>query len=208
MAELGKSLAKLRKKAGLSQQELADKIGLTRSAIGMYETGRREPDLDALKKMADFFWVDLDTLTGYAEDRALPANMSQLGDLDQVPVVGRIACGLPILAQENIEAYVDLPRHIQADFALECKGDSMIGAGIRSGDVVYIHAQPEVENGQIAAVLIDEEEATLKRFYFDGRTAQLLAENTAYPPMVFVGAEIGKHVRIVGRAVAYTHSLK
>lgn len=119
MAELGKTLVKLRKRAGLSQQVLADKLGITRSAIGMYETGRREPDLDTMKKMADFFWIDLDTLTGFAEDRPLPPNAAQVGELSQVPLVGRIACGAPILAEENIEAYVDLPRHIRADFALE-----------------------------------------------------------------------------------------
>ena len=208
MSKLSERLTGLRKQAWLSQQELAERMGLTRSAIGMYETGRREPDLDTLKAFADFFGVDLDTLTGREPaGRGLPSNVMELGELGQVPLLGRIACGTPILAEENIEGYADLPRQIQADFALNCAGDSMVGAGIRNGDVVYIRSQPEVENGQIAAVLVDGDEATLKRFYFDGRTVQLVAENPSYAPMVFVGEEISKRLRVLGLAVAYTHAL-
>lgn len=206
MAKLSEVMVSLRKQAGMSQQQMADRLGITRSAVGMYETDKREPDLDTLKGIADLFGVELDTLAGRARDR-LPANVWPLGELDQVPLLGRIACGTPILAEENAEAYVDLPRRIRADFALACKGDSMVGAGIRNGDVVYIHAQPEVENGQIAAVMVDGDEATLKRLYFDGRTVQLVAENPSYAPMVFVGEEIARRLRILGLAVAYTHGL-
>lgn len=203
MAKLGDMLTYLRKRSGLSQQALSDRLGITRSAIGMYETGKREPDLETLEVFADFYNVDMNTLTGRSD--GLPVNMWPLAPLPKVPLLGRIACGTPILAEENIEEYVDLPRHIHADFALECKGDSMVGAGIRNGDMVYIRSQPEVENGQIAAVLVDGDEATLKRFYFDGQTVQLVAENPRFAPMVFVGEDIGKRLRVVGRAVAYTH---
>lgn len=207
MAKLSDMLIYLRKRQGLSQQSLSDRLGITRSAIGMYETGRRVPDLETLEAFADFYNVDMDTLTGRSDASGLSANMWPLAPLPKVPLVGRIACGAPILAEENIEEYVDLPRHIQADFVLECKGDSMVGAGIRSGDMVYIRSQPEVENGQIAAVLVDGDEATLKRFYFDGRTVQLVAENPQYAPMVFVGEDISKRLQVIGRAVAYTHAL-
>lgn len=203
MAKLSDMLTYLRKRSGLSQQALSDRLGITRSAIGMYETGKREPDLETLEVFADFYNVDMNTLTGRSD--GLPVNMWPLAPLPKVPLLGRIACGTPILAEENIEEYVDLPRHIHADFALECKGDSMVGAGIRNGDMVYIRSQPEVENGQIAAVLVDGDEATLKRFYFDGQTVQLVAENPQFAPMVFVGEDIGKRLRVVGRAVAYTH---
>lgn len=206
MTKLSDRLVYLRKQRGLSQRALSEQLGITRSAIGMYETGRREPDLETMTSLADFYRVDLNTLTGYGEPE-LPANLMPLGPMEQVPLLGRIACGAPILAEENVEAYIDLPRHIQADFALDCKGDSMIGAGIRSGDVVYIHSQPEVENGQIAAVLVDGDEATLKRFYFDGQTVQLVSENPRYAPMVFVGEDIAKRLRVLGRAVGYTHAL-
>lgn len=207
MAKLSDMLIYLRKRNGLSQQALSEKLGITRSAIGMYETGKREPDLETLEAFADFYNVDMNTLTGRSEASGLSANILPLPPMGRVPLVGRIACGEPILAEENIEEYVDQPRHIQADFALECKGDSMVGAGIRSGDVVYIRSQPEVENGQIAAVLVDGDEATLKRFYFDGQVVQLVAENPRYTPMVFVGEDISKRLRVIGRAVAYTHAL-
>lgn len=142
------------------------------------------------------------------EERAEPEypGVDRLAPMRQTPLLGRIACGEPILAEENIEDYVDLPKHINADFALECRGDSMIGAGIQDGDVVYIQQQPEVENGQIAAVLVGDDEATLKRFYYDGTTVQLVAENPKFAPMVFTGEDINK-VRVIGRAVAFTHSL-
>lgn len=207
MIKLADMLVYLRKRNGLSQQALADQIGLTRSAIGMYETGKREPDLETLGVFADYYGVDLNTLTGRNGIPEQEGTLYRVMPMKQIPLVGRIACGEPILAEENIEAYVDLPRRIHADFALECKGDSMTGAGIRSGDMVYIKSQPEVENGQIAAVMVDGEEATLKRFYFDGRVVQLVAENPKFPPMVFVGEEIDRRLHIVGRAMAYTHAL-
>ena len=133
----------------------------------------------------------------------LPNNIRPIGPMERVPLLGTIACGEPILAEQNIRAHVDLPGHIHADFALECKGDSMQNAGIRDGDIVYIREQERVENGEIAAVLIGEE-ATLKRFYQTGDKVVLYAENTAYPPFMFVGEEIN-NLRILGRAVAYTH---
>lgn len=126
--------------------------------------------------------------------------------MDQIPLVGDIACGTPILAEENITDYVDLPGHIRADFALTCRGDSMIGAGIQDGDIVYIRHQETVENGQIAAVLVGSEEATLKRFYRSNNAVTLNAENPSYAPMVFVGEEAAQ-IRILGLAIAFTHPI-
>ena len=111
------------------------------------------------------------------------------------------------MSEQNIDDYVDLPGHIRADFALTCKGESMIGAGIRDGDVVYIRQQEEVENGQIAAIMVGDEEATLKRFYLENGVIQLVAENPAIPPKVFIGESIGQ-IRVVGLAVAYTHIIE
>ena len=124
----------------------------------------------------------------------------------RVPLIGEIACGTPILAEENIEDWVDLPRHIHADYALTCRGESMVGAGICDGDVVYIRQQPEVLNGQIAAVRVDDDTATLKRFYRAGDTVTLVAENPAIAPQVFSGAELGR-LCVLGLAVAFTHAL-
>lgn len=290
MATFADMLSYLRKQNGLSQSDLAGKTGLTRSAIGMYETGKREPDFETLEMFADFFNVNIDTLLGRGKaqplhgsasttigerikarrkkigmsaeqiaeqlnvspstvyryengdiekmgidkltpiatalhcspayllgydvpmDRdicdvpPLPSNIVPLPQMKKVPLLGQIACGAPILAEQNITDYVDLLAGSRADFALICKGDSMINAGIMDGDIVFIRQQEEVENGQIAAVLI-EDEATLKRFYHYSDTVQLLAENSAYSPLIFFGEEI-KNVRVIGLAVAFVHTLR
>ncbi len=120
----------------------------------------------------------------------------------KVPLVGAIACGEPILAAENIEGEVDVPERIHADFALRCKGDSMINARIHDGDIVYIRQQPAVNNGEIAAVLIGDE-ATLKRVYVYEDHVVLQPENPSYEPLVYFG-EAMSTVRILGKAVGFT----
>ena len=127
----------------------------------------------------------------------------------KVPLLGTIACGEPILAQENIDTYVNVPDDIKCDFTLRCKGDSMIGARIYDGDIVYIRQQPDVENGEIAAVLIDgiETEATLKRVYKGDGQITLMAANEKYGPYVYVGDDINR-VRIIGKAVAFTSMIR
>ena len=121
----------------------------------------------------------------------------------KVPLVGSIACGTPILAEQNIDGHVDAPEDIRCDFALRCKGDSMIGAGIHDGDAVYIHIQPEVENGEIAAVRIGEE-ATLKRVYLHTDYIELRPENSVYESIIRRREEMND-VHIEGKAVGYTH---
>lgn len=210
---VGQRIEQRRKECGMTLDDIAQEIGVARSTIQRYEKGSIDKiKLPIIEAIARVLGVNPAWICGKSDtmdsEGWLPSNMQTLLPMSKVPLVGRIACGTPITAEENIEDYIDLPRHIQADFALECKGDSMIGAGIRDGDMVYIKIQPEVENGQIAAVLVDGDEATLKRFYFDGQTVQLVAENPRYAPMVFVGEDIDKRLRIIGRAVAYTHAIK
>ena len=107
----------------------------------------------------------------------------------RVPLVGSIACGTPITAEQNIECYIGVPAAWHADFALTCHGSSMAPT-ICDGDIVCIRRQPEVEQGEIAAVRIGEE-ATLKHFHRQGETVMLLADNTAVcPPMVFAGPQL------------------
>lgn len=195
----------------MTLEDVAKIVGVTRQTILKYENGiiSNIPS-DKIELLAQALHTSPAYLMGW-EDRApthtsLPSNVVPLQPMRKVPLVGQIACGVPILAEQNIEDYIDLPGHIHADYALTCKGDSMVNAGIRDGDVVYIREQPEVETGQIAAVIVDEEEATLKRFYFDGSNIQLVAENPRIPPMVFPGSEMSR-VRVLGLAVAYTHIL-
>ncbi|MDE0233202.1 MAG: transcriptional repressor LexA [bacterium] len=127
-------------------------------------------------------------------------------NLRPVPLLGAIAAGAPLLAEQHIDSVMTLPGQLVGQgelFMLEVQGDSMTGAGILSGDRVVVRAQPTVENGEIAAVLVDETEATIKRVRFrtDGRI-ELLSENPQYPPLV------PDHPRILGKVVTVIRSLK
>ena len=201
----GDILKELRLGKSLTQQQLADSIGLSKSAISMYENGKRVPELEILELFADFFNVDMNRLTGSKFSSGI-SNILPMPDMIRIPLLGAIACGEPILAQENLSEYVDLPKHIHADFALECKGDSMIDDHIYDGDIVYINSHSEIENGQIVVALI-ENEATLKRMYKTNDTLILQPENKSYSPIVLHGAEL-EQVRILGRAVAFTSLVK
>lgn len=196
MANFSDVLTYLRKRSNMSQQQLADATRLTRSAVSMYETGKREPDFETLEIFADFFNVSMDTLTGRSNERTPPISVTMR------PRIGAIACGEPILAEQNFDGYDAVPDFVNCDFTLVCKGDSMIGARICDGDIVCIKQQPEVENGQIAAVQIGEDSATLKRIrYLPGGVA-LWPENPAYSPMIFTGEDVSK-IRILGLATHF-----
>lgn len=219
MSKFSERFKLLRKERGLSQAALATELGFTKSSVNMYERGDREPGLESLETIADFFNVDMDYLLGKsdvqnrflytpasdAESVALPDNILPMPATYTVPLLGTIACGEPILAAENIEDNVEIPEHIHADFALRCKGDSMINARIHDGDIVYIRQQPTVNNGEIAAVLIGDE-ATLKRVYVYEDHVVLQPENPAYEPLVYF-KDAMQAVRILGKAVGFTSLL-
>lgn len=208
MPSFADMLAYLRKRDGYSQTELADKLKISRSAIGMYESGKREPDFETLEALADTFNVNMDTLLGKADDIKTPPLPSNLipARFRQAPLIGEIACGTPILAEQNIIDYIDVPEHIQCDFALKCQGRSMINLGVQDGDIVYVRSQPEVQNGQIAAVIVDgmEAEATLKKFYRYDNQIVLIPANDDDKPFVYTGEEMAR-VQVQGLAVGFTH---
>lgn len=186
-----------------TQQEIADYMSVSRPTVQSWVSGKKVPRMDKIDRLASFFGCTrMDLLYLPPAKNILP-----MPEMRRIPLVGKIACGTPILAEENINEYVDIPKNIHADFALECKGDSMIGARIHDGDVVYIHQQPDVESGEIAAVLIDNEDATLKRVRKFPDKVILFPENPDFEPMVFVGEEINE-LRILGRAVAFTSTVK
>lgn len=194
MAQLSDMLTYLRKRKGLSQQELANTLKISRSAIGMYETGKREPDLETLEVFADFYNVDMNTLTGKSpvneQASKLPSNAAPVdfSHLKRIPILGRIAAGAPIYAEENIEGYTFTDLNGGAEyFALRVRGDSMNAARIYDGDIVIIRRQDIVENGEIAAVLIDDQDATLKRFSRTGDIVTLMPQSTnpVHQPFVF-----------------------
>ena len=205
MSVFSEMLIKLRKQDQLTQFEAARQMGITRSALSMYETGKREPDFETLELIADFYNVDMNTLVGGATS-TIPDNIIPMPSMGRVPLLGSIACGEPITAEENVEDIVDLPEHINADFALRCRGDSMINARIFDGDIVYIRQQPDVANGEIAAVLIGNE-ATLKRVYHYACRLELRPENPTFPVLQFEGDQLSD-VRILGKAVAFTSAVR
>ncbi|MBQ6824531.1 MAG: helix-turn-helix domain-containing protein [Clostridia bacterium] len=195
-----KRLKELRQAAGLSQQGLADELGISKSSISMYERGEREPGFALIAAMADRFSVDTDYLLG----RSSYKNKEE--PVGQLPLLGEIACGEPIFAHEEKEQILP-PIGIRADFCLRAKGDSMVGARITDGDLVFIRRQPMVENGEIAAVIIDDS-ATLKRLHYrpEEGILTLMAENPRYAPLVYAGEELSR-VRILGKAVAFQSKL-
>lgn len=208
--EIGKRIKSRREQLGLTLEDISRQVGVAKSTIQRYETGKIEtPKQPVLLSVANVLQVSLDWLTGKTENLSppisLPDNILPLPATRPIPLLGNIACGTPILAQENIEEMLEAPESLHADFALRCKGDSMVGARIHNGDIVYIRQQPVVDNGEIAAVLIDEE-ATLKRVYRYSDKLVLTPENPAYEPLVFTGSEL-ENIRILGKAVAFLSAL-
>lgn len=212
--EIGKRIKQRRLELELTQEELGKRLALNKSTIQRYESGAissiKLPVLQAIAKHLnvnpDWLALKTDTITEYTQHTIDIFNFSDIipiPETKEIPLLGAIACGEPILAEENIEDYVKLDKTINAEFALRCKGDSMIGARIRSGDIVYIHQQPDVENGEIAAVLIGEE-ATLKKVYKYPEKEMLVlkAANPDYEDFIFTGAEL-ESVRILGKAVGF-----
>ncbi len=202
MADFASTIKRLRTERGVTQEQLAAMLNVSRSTIGMYETGSREPDFETCEAIADIFNVDMDYLIGRSpverKKVVIPPGFQPMPEMSAVPLVGSIACGTPILAEQNIEARIGVPALWQADFALTCHGNSM-AAMIQDGDIVCIRKQPEVENGEIAAVRIGEE-ATLKRFYRQGDTVMLQAENPAFSPLVYTRDQLNE-ITIEGRVV-------
>ncbi len=198
----GEKLRAYREAHGLTQEQLAGKLGTSKQVISRYEKNQRSPKLSVASKYAQALSLPARYFVDDTEV-AIPSGFIPVPRMQRVPIVGAIACGDPITAEENVEGYAETPADRHVDFALICKGDSMIDAGIRDGDIVYIKKQPEVENGQIAAVRIDGE-ATLKRVYYSGDTLILQPANALFPPLSFKGPEL-ETVVIEGLAVGYTH---
>ncbi len=214
MSKFSLRLKELRASRGMSQQDLADIIEMSKSSVNMYERGEREPGIETLEALADFFDVDIDYLLGKTNtpNKMLdPIDTAVLPRYDnilpistqKIRLLGDIACGKPIFADEDRESYVVTGTGIKADFALRCKGDSMINARIHDGDIVFIRQQPTVENGEIAAVIIDDE-TTLKRvMYYPEKSLLILKpENPKYDDMVYQGEELNT-IRILGKAIAF-----
>ena len=201
---------------GLRPTDLACRAGLSKARISQYVNGKFIPKSDAILLIAEALrvselWLlgkttDMEASASPDEPLPCPENISPLR-LRRFPVLGEIACGLPVLAVEDPDCSYVTAADTDADFCLTAKGDSMIGARIFDGDEVFIQRTDVVENGEIAAVVV-EGEATLKRVYYYPAEEKLVlaAENPAYPPLVFTGPEL-ETIYILGRAVAFQSKL-
>ena len=199
---------------GGSRMEFCRRTGIGKSSVSQYMNGTNAPGNITASKIGDAFHLNPMWVMGFDAPMRYtdPSEYDRYGLMEPnvrtLPVIGAVACGEPILAAEDISFVTlkDVP--LNADRILVAKGNSMINARILDGDYVFIHIQPEVENGEIAAVLI-EDEATLKRVYFDKekQVMTLVAENPEYMPMVYSGEDL-IHVRILGKAVGFQSVIK
>lgn len=176
--DFAKRLKELRASRGLTQDDLARELNLAKSSISMYENGNRKPSFEVLEAIADYFNVNMDTLYSSA-----PVFVPSL---KRVPMLGYAAAGQPL---ENLDGqdtfYVETDSRYAVDFCITVRGDSMINAGINDGDIVFVKAQPEVPNGKIACVEIDNERVCIKRFYKTDTGVMLVSENPKYAPLQF-----------------------
>ena len=207
---IAENIKRIRLEHGLSQSELGKIAGVSDKAVSTWELGLKTPRMGAVEKMANYFGITKSAIVYDAPMTSLqkpvvPPGFMPMPEMVQVPLIGSIACGTPITAEQNIKSYVGVPAAWRADFALECHGDSMAPT-ICDGDVVCIRSQPEVEQGQIAAVRIGEE-ATLKHCYYQNGVVQLIADNPSVcPPMVYTGSDLDE-IEVEGLAVGFCRGL-
>lgn len=216
---IGARIKAARLNKGLSQDDVAQAINSTKQAVYKYENGIvTNIPMDKIEIIANLLGVTPAYLMGWEEktEDTLPLDFASLEKygimplpkMKKLPLLGTVACGEPILAEENIDGYCECPENIDADFCLRAKGDSMINARIFDGDVLFVHKQDIVEDGEVAAVLI-EDEATVKRVYYDREegTLTLVPENPKFKIMRFHGEQLNQ-IRIIGKVIAGRYEVK
>ena len=201
---LPNKLKSLRKERGVTLEELAEAIGTSRQTIHRYENGiitNVPPEKVVL--LANALNTTPAELMGWDTNPFSTFNNIMPISTKKLPILGEIACGEPIYAAEEHESYASVDSDLDADFCLKAHGDSMIGARIFDGDIVFIRSQESVDNGEIAAVIINDE-ATLKRVYFYPEDSKLILspENPKYAPLVYMNNELDS-IKILGKAVAF-----
>lgn len=186
-------------------------VSLQKSDVSQYVNGKVIPGQDKLfilglaLNVSEAWLLGFDVPIYRVNDSDNVDNIIPLPEMKKVPILGQIACGEPLLAEENIESFVNMPKDVKGTFALRCKGNSMINARIFDGDIVFIRQQPDVENGEIAAVLIGEE-ATLKRVYKYENRIELRPENPTYPIQNYEGENLN-NIHILGKAVGFLSTI-
>lgn len=222
---LGDIIKKYRTDHDLSQRQFAKLCGLSHAYIPLIEKGVNTngypltPSITVMKQLAEAMGLTLQELFSRCDDMEIDISYEGNKPWEIVPglmsihrksfpLLGEIACGEPSYAEEEHETMVESTENIDADFCLRAKGDSMSGAQIDDGDFVFIKQMPMVDNGDIAAVLIDNE-TTLKRVDYDPGTFTLVLwpENPAFRPQIYQGEELNR-IRILGRAVMIQKIIK
>jgi repressor LexA len=200
----GKRLLGLMNDNNDTTYSLGEYLDLSNATISRYTSGGMAPKIPTVQAIAEKYGVNPAWLMG-TEGAGKYIEGNQVSK--KIPILGTIAAGTPIMAQENIEGYEFIPENMNADYCLRVKGDSMIGARILDGDMVYVRKQPEVENGEIAAVIIDNEEATLKRVYKLNGTVILRAENPNYKDRTFSKRDM-KQITVLGKAIFFKSEVR
>ena len=202
----------------LTLEELGEKANVSRATIQRYESGviSNIPS-DKIELIANALNVSPAYLMGWEQEEPREPkqnlHIKNIEDIleiktQKIPLIGTIACGVPNLAEENFESYIEIGTDVRCDFALRCSGDSMINARIMDGDIVFIRKQSMVNDGEIAAVIVDGE-ATLKRVYFSDDYITLQAENPSIKPIIVpLGEDSQIEVRIIGKAVAFQSDVR
>ena len=190
---IASNIKKARINSGMTQAEAAEKLGITAQAISNFERGINGIENSLLLQMCEIYHTSMGKILG-----------EEHTDTQKIPRVGRIACGDPITAEENIECYDDAPAGWHADFSLLCVGDSM-SPKIEDGDIVAIRCQQQVHDGEIAAVRIGDE-ATLKMVFLHQDYVELRPVNPAYPSIIRRMEEM-EEIRIEGKAVGLCRNL-
>lgn len=208
-----KNLRRYVSDVGKTQVEISSAIGVSPQTFNTWMQGIAIPRMGKIQALSDYFHInksdliedktDLDTIINRHPD------LHPIRKIRSVPILGTIACGTPIWAEENFEGYVGIdPAHMDGEFALICKGDSMVDAEIHDGDIVLMKKVSDVEDGQIAAVLI-EDETTLKKVYKKENLLVLQPCNRNYSPIIYSYEEVEDNgIQIIGECVGVYHPKK
>jgi len=198
----GEIIRMLREEKHLTQEDLGKMVGVQKAAVNKWENGTtKNLKRSVIAQLAEIFNVPPSYILGMREEPLMlvkEESAEYSTKTNKLPVIGTIAAGVPLLAEQNIEDYFIVDPRLEADYIIKVKGTSMINAGILDGNYAFIKQQPIVENGDIAAVLIDGDSATLKRVYRENGILRLVSENPAIPTKIYDRGD----VRILGRLVA------
>ncbi len=205
-------IKELRERKNISMRQAAEELKIPYTTYVGYEKGAREPNSEMLIRLAEYYNVSVDYLIGRGFFEAadnlnkyvnfpMPATVKR-------PRLGAIVRSDLIMSEENFDGYDDVPEVFgDCDFTLKCEGDSMTGARMNDGDIIFVKQQNTVENGQIAAVLVDGKEKMLKRVYITDESVLLQSENMSYPPKAFIREEMNR-VKIIGKAIGFAGIIK